>query len=1084
MTIKLYTSDRIENLVDQLALLICEEKPSSPFNPIEILISSAGIKRFVNFSLAKKLKVAANINYSNIHTFFWRLVYELREDKKTPFRHRYAPEILQWQILKIFQSNNMPKSVKKALDNYLKSHQTAQYDLAQIISQLFNQYMIYRPEWIIKWDNNQLVGDLGKDEEWQKDLWYTIRQLSSDKNRVELLHYLLKKLQESPPKSFRLPERVFIFCVGALAPMYLHLLDKLSKHCHIYLLVSSPCCEYWGDSQKNNSDGNPLLSSLGGQGRDFFNDLYDNDKFRFDDEIENFDTTELSNSLSLLQLVQYGIRHFQPLKEIIQKIGTVQADDSIVLHSAYSPIRELYAVKDAILYFLQENPQYSTDDVAVLSPNIEAYAPYIEAVFGQNAVDNIPLPFSLADTAISTGKPYLQAWSLLLQVFDSRMEIDYVLSLLDNECILQKAGLTRADLPLIDAVFHQLNTRFAWDSAERQQYGGVENEDLFSWIQALNRIMAGLMLPENVDYCHHIAPLHLDINLLPTLKSLILLIETVQYHRQLWQTAASVDEWTERLRRIHSDLLDDNSVDSAEFLSQIDHWQSECGEAQLDTPINATTVVMHIQKWLVRPNEVNFLKGGISFGSLVPLRSLPFAFLALLGMDASTFPRPNVARPFDLMQVKPQKGDRSRRDDDRYLFLETIISARKVLYLSYVGKDIHDDSKLAPSELIWELGDTLTTLTQSEKEYWEEHTISHPLQPFSAKYFHSGSLKLSFRQKYKNALNNNHIIQNEDNIQYVENHSLNWLDFLQFWKNPARYYLQQHIAWQEPYYQKKYNKNESFIVENQNATEILEQYYHQKSNIDEYLIAKNYFPTAYLGKNAQKQYQQYAEQLRKKIDTLGKTEDFNLELCSLNFSGSLNNVDLSNHCRIILDGTNYSEIHIGILIKYWLEHLIANIAFAQIDTIIFCPNKKDKKIIKLESIEKNQAQQYIKQWIKYYQKGQQEPTYFFPKSMKKIIKETKEEQQIEELINHLKNNIIIDETSLKLTKKIIDNAHKEWFSNNNDHKGESETISYQILFNENHLKNKMLLSNYPISPINTSYFIQMLELMLPLKKYL
>ena len=56
MTIKLYTSDRIENLVDQLALLICEEKPSSPFNPIEILISSAGIKRFVNFSLAKKIK--------------------------------------------------------------------------------------------------------------------------------------------------------------------------------------------------------------------------------------------------------------------------------------------------------------------------------------------------------------------------------------------------------------------------------------------------------------------------------------------------------------------------------------------------------------------------------------------------------------------------------------------------------------------------------------------------------------------------------------------------------------------------------------------------------------------------------------------------------------------------------------------------------------------------------------------------------------------------------------------------------------------------------------------------------------------
>ena len=1093
MTIELYSSDRIENLVNQLVSLIRKEKPSSPFEPIEILISSSGIKRFINFHLAKKLEVAANIRYSDVHTFFWRLLYELREDKKTPFRHRYSPEILQWQILNIFQSNRIPESVKNKLNNYLNSHKTAKYDLSKIIAQLFNQYMIYRPEWIRKWDNNQSINNLEedeqwkKDEQWQRDLWYTIRQLLSDKNRVELLDYLLETLRKFPPKSFRLPERIFIFAVGVLPPMYLHLLNELSNHCEIYLLVSAPSCEYWADAQKNNPDDNPLLASLGIQGRDFFDDLHDNDKFHFN-ESENFDETKLSDNLSLLQLVQYGIRHFQSLKDIINKKGKILADDSIVLHSAYSPIRELHAVKDAILHFLQDNPQYSVDDIAVLSPNIEAYAPYIEAVFGQNAVDNIPLSFSIADTAISTGKPYLQAWSALLQLFDSRMEIDHVLSLLDNECILHKAGLTRSDLSLINAVLSQLNTHFAWDVNERQKYGGVENEDLFSWIQSINRIIAGLMLPEHIDYCHNIAPLHLDINLLPILKSFILLLETVQNHRREWQNAVTVNEWAERLRRIHTDLLDDNSFDATEFLAQLDNWQDECREAHLDTPISTKIVFMHIRHWLIRPDEMNFLKGGISFGSLVPLRSLPFAFLALLGMDAGTFPRPNMARPFDLMQIKPQKGDRSRRNDDRYLFLETIISARKVLYLSYVGKDIYNDNKLAPSELIWELGDTLTTLTQSEKEYWEEHTIFHPLQPFSHKYFctnqNSNNLKLSFRQKYKNALNNNHVIQNNPDITCEKNHSLNWLDFLCFWKNPIRYYLQQNIDWKEPYIKQEYNKNESFIVENKNTTNILEQYYHQKPYIDECLTAQNYFPTAYLGESARKQYKQYAEQLHQQIDTLGKTEDFNLELFSLNFSGSLNNMDLVNHRRIILDGTNYKEIKIDILIRYWLEHLIANIAFKKISTIIFCPNKKNKTI-QFEYVEKNKAQQYIKNWIEYYQKGQQEIIYFFPRSIKETIKKIEEEEQIvNKLINHLKNNLFIDETMLKLTKKIIDIAHKEWFSNSDSNKGESEIISHQILFNENYFKFQPLLVDCPTSPINTVNFIQMIELMLPLKKYM
>ena len=172
MSISLFRSDRIEELVQKLADLIKNNPQKNIFLPIEILIASDGMKHFVNFSLAQKLGVASNIRYSKVHSFFWRILYEANKNQIKPFRHSYAPEILQWQILKIFQSDKIPETVKKAVDNYLKSHDTAAYGLAQTLAKLFEQYMIHRSDWIRAWSKNQLIGKLGKDEEWQKDFNY------------------------------------------------------------------------------------------------------------------------------------------------------------------------------------------------------------------------------------------------------------------------------------------------------------------------------------------------------------------------------------------------------------------------------------------------------------------------------------------------------------------------------------------------------------------------------------------------------------------------------------------------------------------------------------------------------------------------------------------------------------------------------------------------------------------------------------------------------------------------------------------------------------------------------------------------
>ena len=91
------------------------------------------------------------------------------------------------------------------------------------------------------------------------------------------------------------------------------------------------------------------------------------------------------------------------------------------------------------------------------------------------------------------------------------------------------------------------------------------------------------------------------------------------------------------------------------------------------------------------------------------MRALPFEVLCLLGMNDGDFPRSSARSDFDLMAWPGQQrpGDRSRRDDDRQLMLEALLSARRVLYVSWAGRSARDNSEQPPSVLVSQLRDYL-----------------------------------------------------------------------------------------------------------------------------------------------------------------------------------------------------------------------------------------------------------------------------------------------------------------------------------------------------------------------------------------
>ena len=181
-----------------------------------------------------------------------------------------------------------------------------------------------------------------------------------------------------------------------------------------------------------------------------------------------------------------------------------------------------------------------------------------------------------------------------------------------------------------------------------------------------------------------------------------------------------------------ADDADERAI--ANLLSPLDDWLWACEEASLDTALPLEVVREH---WLSQIQDAGlqqrFFGGGVQFGTLMPMRSIPFKVIALLGMNDGDYPRVQAPRDFDLMAQTWRAGDRSRREDDRYLFLEALLSARQRLYVSWQGHSASDNSARPPSVLVAQLLDHVNACWAPERK-----PQAQPLQAFSPAYFDAG----------------------------------------------------------------------------------------------------------------------------------------------------------------------------------------------------------------------------------------------------------------------------------------------------------------------------------------------------------
>ncbi|MHB8949868.1 MAG: exodeoxyribonuclease V subunit gamma [Rhodoferax sp.] len=653
---------------------------------------------------------------------------------------------------------------------------------------------------------NGSVTELPPEQRWQSQLWRAVLQtLSAHQQqsiRPRLHQRVLAHLDSGEPLAQPIARRVIVFGMSQIPWTTLQALAVLSAHSQVILAIPNPCRYYWGDIMDGrellnslrkrqpfrqgrdlsvlpledmHAHAHPLLAAWGRQGRDFIRqlDVFDDaqqSKQQFDlPRIDLFDDTPEDEHTPLLKQVQNRIRDLVPLSDLEHTpTPLASSDQSIVFHSAHSKVRELEILHDQLLHLLAApsiNTALSPREVIVMVPDIEQMAPAIRAVFGQyKRHDARFIPFDIADMSAKTSSPLIGAMDWLLQLPQKRCCMSELVDLLEVPAIASRFGIDQDSLPRLTQWMEGAGVRWGLNQAHRSELGlgacGDQNSAWFGLRRMLLGYASGAVPVQDAAGdlgLSDIEPYAEVGGLEATLAgSLAHLLDKLVTWWTVAGTPATPELWVARFRTLLGDLVKAQLDSDRETLRALEDgllaWQVACEQAGFEKEV---PLLVARSAWLQAVNEPKlnqrFRAGGVTFCTLMPMRAIPFEVVCLLGMNDGDYPRRSTRSDFDLMGLPgtSRPGDRLSRDDDRQLMLEALLSARTMLYVSWCGHSVRDNSEQPPSVLVSQLRDYLSA--GWGKDVMAERTTEHPLQPFSRRYFEVASPLVTYAREWRAA---------------------------------------------------------------------------------------------------------------------------------------------------------------------------------------------------------------------------------------------------------------------------------------------------------------------------------------------
>ncbi|HFO8074595.1 TPA: exodeoxyribonuclease V subunit gamma [Escherichia coli] len=1040
--LRVYHSNRLDVLEALMEFIVERERLDDPFEPEMILVQSTGMAQWLQMTLSQKFGIAANIDFPLPASFIWDMF--VRVLPEIPKESAFNKQSMSWKLMTL-----LPQLLEREdftlLRHYLTddSDKRKLFQLSSKAADLFDQYLVYRPDWLAQWETGHLVEGLGEAQAWQAPLWKALVEYTHELgqprwHRANLYQRFIETLESATTCPPGLPSRVFICGISALPPVYLQALQALGKHIEIHLLFTNPCRYYWGDikdpaylaklltrqrrhsfedrelplfrdsenaGQLFNSDGeqdvgNPLLASWGKLGRDYIYLLSDLESSQELDAFVDVTPDNLLHNIQsdILELENRAVAgvNIEEFSRSDNKRPLDPLDSSITFHVCHSPQREVEVLHDRLLAMLEEDPTLTPRDIIVMVADIDSYSPFIQAVFGSAPADRY-LPYAISDRRARQSHPVLEAFISLLSLPDSRFVSEDVLALLDVPVLAARFDITEEGLRYLRQWVNESGIRWGIDDDNVRELE-LPATGQHTWRFGLTRMLLGYAMESAQGEWQSVLPYDESSGLIAELVGHLasLLMQLNIWRRGLAQERP-LEEWLPVCRdMLNAFFLPDAETEAAMTLIE-QQWQAIIAEglgAQYGDAVPLSLLRDELAQRLDQERiSQRFLAGPVNICTLMPMRSIPFKVVCLLGMNDGVYPRQLAPLGFDLMSQKPKRGDRSRRDDDRYLFLEALISAQQKLYISYIGRSIQDNSERFPSVLVQELidyigqshylpGDEALNCDESEARVKAHLTCLHTRMPFDPQNYQPGE-RQSYAREWLPAASQAGKAHSEfvQPLPFTLPETVPLETLQRFWAHPVRAFFQMRLQVNFRTEDSEIPDTEPFILEGLSRYQINQQLLNALVEQDDAerlfrrFRAAGDLPYGAFGEIFWEKQCQEMQQLADRVIACrqpGQSMEIDLACNGVQITGWLPQVQPDGLLR-----WRPSLLSVAQGMQLWLEHLVYCASGGNGESRLFLRKDGEWRFPPLAA---EQALHYLSQLIEGYREGMSAPLLVLPES--------------------------------------------------------------------------------------------------------
>lgn len=716
----LYKSVDTTTLFEAWKLQISRPVEGNVLQPRTVIVPNMDIASWLQVHLAELEGIAANLDFQLPAGFFRAQFEKMNPDVRDKLLDKPT---LRWMIFSLLgeaeKYGGNPQSWNVLLEwirgrstgtQVGRSGQSVRWDLAGQIGDVFDQYIMYRPDWLLAWERGESgIGDgedLGYMYAWQPSFWKTLMQRWPEtRHRAGLMREWLGRLKEDGNVRNSLPAKIHVFDVKQVPPALIEALMSCSKVVDVHWYMSEH--EFVG--------------------------AYD-DRFFKGLNTEQIEFRELFEEIaeqSGAQMVrcEVGASH-GTVAPVLERAG------GVVVHRCHSAHREIEVLRERLLE-LFETTDLRPHEVAVVTPDPDMYAPFIREVFQVDGEEGVRIPVRIhggrkTDRAL-VSEAILQA----IHLAGTRFKVTEVLDWMVQAPVL---GTYMDEHRLRPVLYRWLEEQMIrWGSDKNHvSTSDFELNGRHTWEHGFERLLLAKIGSEDQDF-EFDGTLSGSSVITQTetefLGRVLQVFDALERLREATKSTESVDFWVEFLSGILDLCIDKSWKESADQVRAQLYELRKIDELLHLEAVSLPIINSFLKEQLDKGGlGRSWHPGEITFTGMVSLHTIPFKVIAIVGLNDGSLPGRTPVSAFDLIPKFKRKGDRVRRLADRQLFLDYLFTPSEHLHLSYTGLRQTDNKVIAPSVMIPLMVDHLKRLSKHGR-FFVPTEYKQRLQPFHPEYF-------------------------------------------------------------------------------------------------------------------------------------------------------------------------------------------------------------------------------------------------------------------------------------------------------------------------------------------------------------